>query len=62
MKEAIHKDGAPEIMNFEYGPRIAAHLVCRDGPAAMDGDSHLVGRQGAFLDHNFVERLWRSLI
>ncbi len=59
LNEAIHKFGAPEIMNTDQGSQFTSFAwtdrLWRSGVhISMDG-------KGRFLDNIFVERLWRSL-
>ena len=59
LNEAIHRFGAPEIMNTDQGSQFTSfawtdRLKCHGVRLSMDG-------KGRFLDNIFVERLWRSL-
>jgi len=59
LNEAIHKFGAPEIMNTDQGSQFTSfawtdRLRRSTVRISMDG-------KGRFLDNIFVERLWRSL-
>jgi putative transposase len=59
LNEAVHKFGAPEIMNTDQGSQFTSFAwtdrLRRIGVRiSMDG-------KGRFLDNIFVERLWRTL-
>ena len=59
LNEAIHKFGAPDIMNTDQGSQFTSfawtdRLRRSNVRISMDG-------KGRFLDNIFVERLWRSL-
>lgn len=59
LNEAIHKFGAPEIVNTDQGSQFTSFAwtdrLRRSGVRiSMDG-------KGRFLDNIFVERLWRSM-
>jgi putative transposase len=59
LNEAIHRFGAPEIMNTDQGSQFTSftwtdRLKRVGARISMDG-------KGRFLDNIFVERLWRSL-
>ncbi|WP_233356017.1 IS3 family transposase [Henriciella aquimarina] len=59
LNEAVHKFGAPEIMNTDQGSQFTSFAwtdrLRRTGVRiSMDG-------KGRFLDNIFIERLWRTL-
>ena len=59
LNEAIHKFGAPEIMNTDQGSQFTSEaftglLKQHDIRISMDG-------KGCWRDNVFVERLWRSI-
>ena len=59
LNEAIHKFGAPEIMNKDQGSQFTSFAwtdrLRRSGISiSMEG-------KGRFVDNIFVERLWQSL-
>jgi len=59
LNEAIHKFGAPEIMNTDQGSQFTSfdwtdRLKRAKTKISMDGKAR-------YLDNIFIERLWRSL-
>lgn len=59
LNEAIHKVGAPEIMNTDQGSQFTSfdwtgRLKRAKTKISMDGKAR-------YLDNIFIERLWRSL-
>jgi putative transposase len=59
LNEAIHKFGAPEIMNTEQGSQFTS-FAWTDRLRRMGVRISMDGK-GRFLDNIFVERLWRTL-
>jgi len=59
LNEAIHKFGAPEIMNTDQGSQFTS-FAWTDRLRRMGVRISMDGK-GRFLDNIFVERLWRTL-
>ncbi|MFT7147400.1 MAG: transposase InsO family protein [Yoonia sp.] len=59
LNEAVHKFGAPDIMNTDQGSQFKS-FAWTDRSRGSNVRISMDGK-GRFLDNIFVERLWRSL-
>jgi putative transposase len=59
LQEAFNRHGQPEIVNTDQGSQFTAHEFVQ---AVKDRGCHLsMDGRGAWRDHVFVERLWKSV-